>query len=77
MTDQPRPSSKLKLYVWEYVLFGSSIFGDPGMMVALAEDVESARKMLQEKCSYLDKYDLAREPTVHEDPCAFYVWGGD
>jgi len=67
---------KLKLFVWEGVLVDFTA----GMMVALAHDVEEARKLLKQKLlqDHLEcpGSDLDDEPTVVTSPSAFYVWGG-
>ena len=62
---------KLKLFVWENVLRDYT----PGMMVALAHDVEEARTLLRAKVGY-NTCDLNAEPQVVEEPAAFYVSGG-
>ena len=63
---------KLKLFVWEGVL---SDWTD-GVMFALAPDVETARKMLIEKCHYIPEHDLKQEPDVYTVPFALAIWGG-
>jgi hypothetical protein len=65
-------NEKLKLFVWEDVLTDYT----SGVMFALAPDVETARKLLLEKCSYLPKEDLMKEPSVYTKPFALDVWGG-
>lgn len=62
---------KLKLYVWEDVLTDYT----SGIMVALAPDVETARKLIAEKMTYKTS-DLEKEPQVVTEPSAFYVYGG-
>lgn len=67
---------KLKLFVWEGVLCETF----PGIMVALAPNVEVARALLHKKVDCFGKWaqrDLQRAPQVYEDPCAFYALGGD
>jgi len=62
----------LKLFVWENVLRDNTY----GMMVALAHDVDEARRMLGEACDSIFVEDLYREPEVVTGPKAFLVWGG-
>jgi len=62
----------LKLYIWEDVLTDYT----PGVMFALAPDVETARKMLLEDTSYIPDEDLSQEPKVYTSPVAVVVWGG-
>ena len=47
-----------------------------GMMGALAPDVETARKLLLEQCSFIPKSDLEQEPQVITEMSAFHCWGG-
>jgi len=63
---------ELKLFVWENILVNYT----DGIMVALAPDVETARKLLLKRCEWLDKSDLYREPNVYTEQVAFVVWGG-
>ena len=70
---------KLKLFVWENVLEDWT----SGVMFALAENVEDARKSILNKCEKEDGYisktlqsDLAIEPKVIDNSEGFYVWGG-
>lgn len=75
-----KPHTKpLKLYVWEGVLKDWY----PGMMVALAPDLKTARRLIEQKeqreAPYsLDRLrvDLNRQPSVHTTPWAGVVWGG-
>lgn len=62
---------ELKLFVWENVLYSYT----PGLAVALAHDVDEARRLLEEKmgCSPAD---IAGEPDVYDTPVAVYVYGG-
>ncbi len=64
----------MKLFVWEDTLTDYT----SGIMVAVATDVEQARKQLLEVCSYIPDKDLGNSPDVYEldDPVAFAVWGG-
>ncbi len=69
----------LKLFVWEDVLEDYT----SGVMFALAENVEEARKVIMDKCEKEDSYtsktlqvDLASEPKVIDNSEGFYVWGG-
>jgi len=62
----------LKLYVWEDVLCDYTC----GMMVALATDVDEARRLIQLKTDCIPEDDLAREPLEVIDPTAFISWGG-
>lgn len=68
--------TQLKLFVWTNVLTDYS----SGMMVALAADVEEARRLLEKEAGFPDDLDfivdLASEPLVVTDPAAFYVYGG-
>jgi hypothetical protein len=63
---------RLKMFVWEHVLTDHK----PGMMVALARDVEEARREILKACDYVPEEDLAKEPQVVEAPAGFVCWGG-
>lgn len=65
---------KLKLYVWE----NSLIDYTAGVMFALAEDLESAKRLIIAKEGELDSVmrDLSKEPRVITEPEGFAVWGG-
>ena len=62
----------LKVFVWEDVLADYT----NGMMFAIAENVEEARKLLIAKCSYIPTQDLYSKPKIITTKDAFYVWGG-
>lgn len=64
--------AKLKLYVWEGVLEDYT----SGVMFALAESTEHARKLLLEKCFYIPDRDLRIEPRCVTEAEGFAVWGG-
>ena len=64
--------SNLKLYVWEGVLTDRT----SGVMFALAEDKEHARKLILEECNYVPDGDIAGEPIEITEPKGFAVWGG-
>lgn len=69
-------AKKLKLYVWEDVLWDWS----PGIMFAYAYDVTHARTVLSEKfnkelgCVSGEIFSV--EPTEHTEPVAFFITGG-
>jgi len=66
---------KLKLFVWEEVLTDYS----HGIMFALAENVDQARKILIEKESEPTEFieqELQDEPKIIESPEGFILWGG-
>jgi hypothetical protein len=64
----------LKLFVWTDVLHDYT----SGMMVALAHDVEEARRLILEYNGggFLPDDDLAKEPQVITQPAGFWVYGG-
>lgn len=62
----------MKLFVWEDVLYDYT----PGVMFALAEDVEQARKLILAHTPYVIEEDLAKEPAVYDTPYGLAVWGG-
>ncbi len=65
--------TKLKLFVWENVLNDHT----PGIMFALAKDVESARKQILKKENREDvKLDLMNQPLVITKPQGFALYGG-
>ena len=64
--------SNLKLYVWEDVLSDYT----SGVMFALAEDKEHAKKMILEEYNDIDNGEFAGEPLEITDPKGFAVWGG-
>lgn len=61
----------LKLYVWKDVLCDWTC----GVMFALANSVEEARKLIIDTTPY-DTEELEREPEIYDSPCGFYVPGG-
>ena len=68
-------TKKLKLFVWENVLFDYT----SGIMFALAYDVEEARKAIMASFDYESdtaKSDLFDEPEIVESVKGFHVWGG-
>lgn len=62
---------KLKLYVWEGVLEDWT----SGIMFALAENADDARKLIADKMGY-ETDDLKIEPKKITDREGFYVYGG-
>jgi hypothetical protein len=64
----------MKLYVWEYVLVDYT----PGIMFAIAQSEDEARKEILKKCDYIPEEDLAKTPDVYDitTPVGFYCWGG-
>ena len=62
---------KLKLYVWEGVLEDWT----SGIMFALAENADDARKLIADKMTY-ETDDLKIEPEEITDREGFYVYGG-
>lgn len=70
---------KLKLYVWENVLINYT----DGIMFALAENADHARKLI---CEYVGVKedntnstvveDLKSQPKVYDAPVGYAVWGG-
>jgi len=46
------------------------------MAVALAYSVDEARALVVEASGFNDLDDLHSEPTIHETPIGFVVWGG-
>ncbi|MFA5300454.1 MAG: hypothetical protein WC389_19890 [Lutibacter sp.] len=70
---------KLKLYVWEKVLTNYT----SGVMFALAENAEHARKLICEsECINFEsthstvKNELNSEPKEYSVPVGYAVWGG-
>ena len=66
---------KLKLFVWEDVLTDYT----SGIMFALAESVEEARKIILEnggKGQYSVESELLKEPKVYEDKMGLFLYGG-
>jgi hypothetical protein len=66
-----------KLYVWENVLEDYT----PGMMVALADNVKDAKRILKQIDPNIPEEDLARTPEIvdlsnPETIGAWVVWGG-
>lgn len=66
----------MNLYIWENVLLN---FGT-GIMVALAPDLETARKTLNENPQLKDEPDIDKEPTEvieagSKEPRAWFVDG--
>ena len=65
--------TKLRLFVWEDVLCDYTC----GVMFALAENVEQARKkILEHEDIYSNPPELLDEPKVYDEPVGFAVWGG-
>ena len=62
---------KLKLYVWEGVLEDWT----SGIMFALAENADDARKLIADKMTY-ETDDLKIEPKEITEREGFYVYGG-
>lgn len=64
----------MKLFVWEDVLYDYT----GGIMFAVAETVEDARRKLRETDYYIKEYDLNKEPQEFDlsEAVAFTCWGG-
>jgi hypothetical protein len=64
----------MKLYVWDDVLEDYTT----GIMFALAESEDDARKQLLAECYYIPERDLARQPKVYtmKNTTARVIWGG-
>lgn len=62
---------KLKLYVWEDVLTDYT----PGIMFALAENIDQARDLIRKSGNILES-DLAGKPNVYSSRIGFALWGG-
>ena len=69
----------LKLFVWEDVLCDYGC----GIILAVAEDIEEARKIIKTYSSSLNKHeyeavlsDIKKEPREITDKEALFVWGG-
>jgi len=64
---------ELKLFVWEDTLCDYT----SGIMFALAENVEEAKKLIIEKIGFEPSNgDLNLEPVVYDNKVGFAVWGG-
>lgn len=65
---------KLKLFVWE----GNGVLSDytDGLICVLAENLEQALKLINEKCKYCSNHFDASNYKIIEKPEAFFVWGG-
>jgi len=63
----------MKLFVWE----GAVRDYWPGIMFALAESVEDARRLILEKAVGIDmvEKDLKKNPKVYDEEVGFYVLG--
>lgn len=63
----------MKLFVWDNVLTDYT----SGIMFAISETADDARKALLERCYYIPSADLAQEPEVFElnEPMEFLHWG--
>lgn len=63
-----------RLFVWEDCANDYT----SGIMFAVAETVDEARKKLLDACSYIPEGDLMAEPRVFDmtESVAFVVWGG-
>ena len=64
----------MKIFYWDDVLRDYT----SGMMVAVAENVEDARKALVSECDYIPATDLYKEPQVFDlsEARGFVAWGG-
>jgi hypothetical protein len=64
----------LKLFVWE----GNGVLTDytPGMICVLAENLEQALKLIEERCSYAMGNFPVHDYKMIEEPKAFVCWGG-
>ena len=62
---------ELKLFVWENVLTDYT----EGIMFALAENADEARRLISEKMEY-DSCELKIEPREISEKEGFYVYGG-
>ena len=63
--------NKLKLYVWENVLTD----WNHGVMFALAESPDEARRLIADKMGYEDR-ELKITPKEITKPEGFFVYGG-
>ena len=66
-------AEKLKLFVWE----GNDVLRDHtnGMICVLAESLEEALKLIEEKCSYAMQSFPVNQYKVINKPEAFTCWG--
>lgn len=64
--------AQLKLFVWENVLRDYT----SGVIFALAEDVDSARKLICAVHGEVVASETVKEPQVFDSPVAFAQWGG-
>ena len=68
----------MKLYLWKNVLRDHT----PGVMFAIADSVEEARRIIREKYVLENPIDdepielIINEPQVIDGKFAFYMWGG-
>lgn len=62
-----------KLFIWDDVLYDYTA----GIMFALADTVEDARRLLAVECDYLND-DILKEPKVYDlsEDVARVIWGG-
>lgn len=65
--------NNLKLYVWEDVF---SDYTSGAMMVAFANNIKEARKMLLEKIGKTWEEDLKKKPKIYKKPFAIATWEG-
>lgn len=68
---------KMKLFVWPNVLSDYT----PGIMFALAHDVDEARQMImnsEKDLAFWERFEreLASQPDVYDQPIGFALWGG-
>lgn len=64
----------MKLYVWE----GDGVLEDytSGMICVLAESLEQALQLIEEKCNWCMNSFSANDYKIIEKPEAFVCWGG-
>ncbi|MEA1999419.1 MAG: hypothetical protein U9N61_08885, partial [Euryarchaeota archaeon] len=68
-------TKKLKLYVWEDVLYDYT----PGIVFALAASVEQAREIIiqgEYTSTPVKASDISSKPQVFESPVGFAIMGG-
>ena len=69
----------MKLFVWHDVLCDYT----GGVMFALAHNVQEARAVISKKAAFSDgtlrpsvEEELCAEPSVYDEACGFYLYGG-
>lgn len=64
--------AQLKLFVWQDVLRDYTA----GIVFALAENADKARKLVRDVHGEYVESEISREPEVFDSPVAFAQWGG-